>query len=82
MEVSHVPVAEDHPFAYKVVGVIGGSRPAALFEDSAGNQKVVPEGTRIDSDSRVMSVGDGTVSISFRGKTLRLSVGGDPVGKK
>jgi hypothetical protein len=74
--------AEDEkPFGYKVVGLIGGVRPAAMVEDSAGNQKLVLVGSAIDGDSRVKGVESDTVTIEYRGKTLRLVVGGNPGGK-
>ncbi|HWD41830.1 MAG TPA: hypothetical protein VG944_23520 [Fimbriimonas sp.] len=75
-------VPAEHPFGYRLVGEIGGERPAALFEDSAGNQKLVGLGSRIDGDTTLKSMGKESVIIEFRGgKKLRVSMGGTPVGK-
>jgi hypothetical protein len=73
---------EDKPFGYKVVGSISGDRPAVVLEDASGNQKLVPVGSAVDGESRVTSVENGAVTIKYRGKKLRLTVGGISVGKK
>ena|GEM_PF-1944736 len=76
-----IPPAVETPFTYKLVGCISGDRPAALLQDSAGNQKVVPVGDAIDGESRLVSIGQGSVTVLVRGKELRLSMGGNPVEK-
>lgn len=72
---------EEKPFGWHLVGVIGGANPAAMFEDGTGNQKLVTLGSAIDPDSRLKGIEDDAVSVEFRGKRLRLTVGGNPVGK-
>lgn len=76
-----LPAAEEKPFGYHVVGSISGDRPAVVLEDTAGNQKLVPVGSAVDGESRVRRVEKGAVTIDYRGKKLRLTVGGNPVGK-
>jgi hypothetical protein len=73
---------KDEPFGYKLVGSINGDRSAVVLQDAAGNQKLVPEGASIDGDSRVKRVENGAVVIEYRGKRLRLTVGGTSVDKK
>jgi len=65
-------------FTYTLSGVILGTRPAAVFSDEAGNQRLVPLGSSLDGDSRVTGVSAGKVTVRHRGKTLTLSVGGTP----
>jgi hypothetical protein len=66
-------------FNYTVSGVItGGNKPAAVFTDSTGNQRLVPVGGSLDGDSKVVSVEKGHVTIEHRGKKQRLSLGGNP----
>ena len=72
---------EEKPFGWTCVGVIAGANPAAMFEDGTGNQKLVTLGSAIDPDSRLKGIEDDAVSVDFRGKRLRLTVGGNPVGK-
>jgi hypothetical protein len=81
MSSSTAPKVDDKPFGYRVVGEISGDRPAVMLEDGSGNQKLVPVGSAIDGDSRVKRVDNGAVVIEYRGKMLRLNVGGNPVGK-
>jgi hypothetical protein len=66
-------------FGYTVSGVItGGNKPAAVFTDSNGNQRLVPVGGSLDGDSKVVAVEKGNVTIEHRGKKQRLSLGGNP----
>jgi hypothetical protein len=66
-------------FGYTVSGVItGGGKPAAVFTDSSGNQRLVPVGGSLDGDSKVVSIDRSNVTIEHRGKTQRLSLGGNP----
>lgn len=68
-------------FGYQLVGVITGPRPAAVFQDSSGSQRLVQAGSSVDGDSRVLSIRDGEVRVQFKDKTLRLKPGGNPSGK-
>ena len=65
-------------FNYQVSGVIVGKRPAAVFTDSQGNQRLVPVGGSLDGDSKVVSIDKGQVTVEHRGKTLRIPLGGNP----
>ncbi len=62
-------------FNYVLSGVILGSHPAAVFVDAQGGQKLVSVGGSVDGDTRVISIAKGTVTVSFRGKMLRISGG-------
>lgn len=66
-------------FGYTVSGTMtGGSRKIAVFTDSNGNQRMVPEGGSLDGDSKVVAIDKGSVTIEHRGKKQRLSLGGNP----
>lgn len=67
-------------FGYTLAGIVLGERPAALFADAAGNQKLVREGSSIDGDARLISISRGRVTVSHRGKTLSITLGGDSSG--
>jgi hypothetical protein len=64
-------------FDYTLSGVIVGRHPAAVLSDSKGNQRLIPEGAAVDGTSRVISIERGEVLVRFRGKTIRLTVGGN-----
>jgi hypothetical protein len=80
-DIGQIGRPKEEPFGYKVVGAITGDRSAVVLQDAAGNQKLVPEGAAIDGDSRVKRVENGAVTIVYRGKKLRLVVGGISVDK-
>ena len=70
---------DPNQFSYTVSGVItGGNKPAAVFTDSSGNQRLVPVGGSLDGDSKVVAIDRGNVTIEHRGKKQRLSLGGNP----
>jgi hypothetical protein len=75
------PGSQPHSSQLRLVGVIRGFRPMALFSDDSGNQKLVPLGGRIDGDTRLTGIGEGSAFIDFRGQRRRLTMGGNPVGK-
>lgn len=61
---------------YKVKGVIvGENRKMAVFEDSAGNQKLVPVGGSVDGEMKVTNIerGEVTVQKGDQAKILGLS---------
>ncbi len=66
--------------SYGLSGVILGARPAAVFVDPQGGQRLVQVGEALDGDTRVIGVEKGTAIVSFRGKTLRIS-GGNGIEK-
>jgi hypothetical protein len=72
------PLRRPGEFAYTLSGVILGSRPAAVFTDDSGNQKLVLLGSAVDGDSRLVGLTKGHATISHQGKTLTFSVGGNP----
>jgi hypothetical protein len=66
------------PGEFVVTGVITGAKPAAVFVDANGNQRLVTVGGSLDGDSRLVSVEKGKVTIEHKGKTKTLNVGGTP----
>lgn len=72
------PIPDPNVFAYRLSGVILGKRPAAVFTDGQGNQRLVPLGSSIDENSRVTNVSHGSVTVKHRGETITLNVGGTP----
>lgn len=68
-------------FDYTVAGIIVGAHPAAVLKDSQGNQRLISAGGEIDGDSKLVSIDRRWVEILFRGKSLRLPVGGNPIAK-
>jgi hypothetical protein len=68
-------------FDYHLGGVMFGAHPVAVFADKAGGQRLVSVGGSIDGDAKLVSLSRDEATISFRGRTLRLPLGGDPVEK-
>lgn len=68
-------------FTYTVNGVMLGAKPLAIFADAQGNQRIVPLGGSIDADTTVIDIEKLAVTIRFHGKTLRLTVEGNPNDK-
>lgn len=66
---------------FRVNGVILGARPAAVFVDGNGNQRLVTVGSSLDGDSQLVSVEKGKVTVRRKGKTLTYNVGGTPDAK-
>lgn len=66
---------------YAVSGVILGSRPAAVFVDAQGGERLVPLNGSVDGDTKVVGIEKGAVSVRFRGKTIRIPTGGNGSGK-
>lgn len=76
------PLRQPGEFAYSVNGVVLGNKPAAVFQDDNGNQRLVAVGGSVDGDSRVVSIERGKVTVQHKGKKLTLTMGGGtPVGK-
>lgn len=73
-------VNSDEP-NFRVNGVILGARPAAVFVDGNGNQRLVTVGSSLDGDSQLVSVEKGKVTVRRKGKTLTYNVGGTPDAK-
>jgi hypothetical protein len=67
-------------FAYALEGIILGPHTAAVFVDSAGNERLVPLGGALDGDTRLVKVEGGRVTVRFHGKELRLTPGGNDSG--
>ncbi|HWA83342.1 MAG TPA: hypothetical protein VG820_07920 [Fimbriimonadaceae bacterium] len=78
LSVQPVPEAK---FAFTVSGVMLGTKPMAVFTDAQGNQRLVMLGGSLDPDSTVVSIDKDAVTVRFHGKTLRLTVEGNPNAK-
>lgn len=65
-------------FSYSLSGTMNGAKKIAVFTDSNGNQRMVPEGGSLDGDSKVVAIEKGSVTIEHRGKKQRVSLGGNP----
>jgi hypothetical protein len=72
------PVRNPDAFGFSVSGVITGARPAAVFVDENGNQRLVTVGSSLDGDSQLVGVEKGRVIVRHKGKTKTLTVGGTP----
>ena len=70
------------PFAYTLSGVIEGKTPAAVFSDSAGNQRLVPLGGSLDGDTTLEHVSASAVTVRYHGESIRLSLGDSQPGTK
>jgi hypothetical protein len=68
-------------FAFTLSGVMLGAKPMAVFTDATGNQRLILLGGSLDPDSKVISIDKDTVTVRFHGKTLRLTVEGNPNAK-
>lgn len=73
---------EEPQFSYTVGGVAVGQRPAAVFKDGQGNQRLVLQGGALDGETKVIAVKLAYVEVLFHGKKLRLPVGGESVAKQ
>lgn len=69
------------PFPYQLSGVIVGHRPMAVFIDSQGNQRLIALGGALDGDTKVTAIEKGRVTVQHGGKTLQLTLGGNPSEK-
>jgi hypothetical protein len=79
---SPVAVAVPEPtFNFRLSGVMLGARPMAVFTDPQGNQRLLMLGGSLDPDSKVTSIDKDAVTVRFHGKTLRLTVEGNPNAK-
>lgn len=58
----------------RLMGVLVGDHPMAVFEDDKGNQKLVPLGGSVDGDTKVTSIKRGQVTISHNGKDKTLVI--------
>lgn len=77
--VSIDPTAPDtSSFSYSLSGTMNGAKKVAVFTDTNGNQRMVPEGGSLDGDSKVVAIDKGSVTIEHRGKKQRVSLGGNP----
>lgn len=78
MTIQALPEAK---FAFSLSGVMLGAKPMAVFRDAQGNQRLILLGGSLDPDSSVTSIEKDTVTVRFHGKTLRLTVEGNPNAK-
>lgn len=70
------PMRSPEEFAYRLRGAVVGQRPVAIFEDDAGNQRMIPVGGSIDGQSKVVAIEEGRVTVRHRGRTLNLTLQG------
>jgi hypothetical protein len=78
------PVVVEPPvpqFGYRLSGVMLGAKPMAVFTDLQGNQRLILLGGALDPESKVLSITKDAVEVMFHGKTLRLTVEGNPNDK-
>lgn len=75
------PLQAEPEFKYVLVGVVEGETPAAVFADSAGNQRLITLGGAIDGDSKLLSISRGKVTVKFNKQTLTLTIGGTASAK-
>jgi hypothetical protein len=68
-------------FSYRLSGVMLGAKPMAVFTDLQGNQRLILLGGSLEPDCNVLSITKEAVTVRFHGKTLRLTVEGNPHDK-
>lgn len=68
-------------FTYRLSGVMLGAKPMAVFTDLQGNQRLILLNGALDPESKVLSISKDAVTVRFHGKTLRLTVEGNPNDK-
>jgi len=68
-------------FAFRLSGVMLGAKPMAVFTDAQGDQRLILLGGSLDPESSVLSIDKDAVTVRFHGKTLRLTVEGNPNAK-
>lgn len=69
------------PFSYQLSGVIQGHKPAAVFTDTEGNQRLVPIGGSLDGDTTLEHVGANAVTVRYHGDAIHLTLGQSHDGK-
>lgn len=72
------PIADPDAFKFTVTGIITGAKPAAVFTDANGNQRLVALGGSPGEGSQLVGVERGRVTVRHKGKTLTFNVGGTP----
>lgn len=65
----------------RLAGVVDGPHQLAILVDTKGTQQLVEVGSSIDGESRLLAIGHQEALILFRGKSLRLKTGGNPIEK-
>lgn len=68
-----VPVSEPEP-TFRVMGVLVGAHPMAVFEDDKGNQRLVALGGSVDGDTKVTKIERGRVTVVRHGKETTLVI--------
>lgn len=68
-------------FSYRLSGVMLGAKPMAVFTDLQGNQRLVLLGGSLEPECNVLTITKEAVTVRFHGKTLRLTVEGNPNDK-
>lgn len=71
------PLRSPDEFSYSLVGVVDGPKPVAVFRSDTGEQRMVRINEPLGSDSKVVNISNGRVTIQHRGKNITLAVGGN-----
>jgi hypothetical protein len=74
------PVVPEFP--YRLAGIILGRKPAAVFVDSQGNQRLVELGGSIDGDTRLVGLDREHVVLRYKDHTKDLTLGGGNTSAK
>jgi hypothetical protein len=59
---------------YRLKGVMLGTKKLAVFEDASGNQRVVPLGGSLDSETKVVAIEDGKVKLESQNQAKILGL--------
>lgn len=68
------PLAPEFP--YKLSGIIVGAKPAAVFTDLSGAQRLVELGGSLDGDTQLVNMDRNHVVLRFKNQTKNLTLGG------
>jgi hypothetical protein len=64
---------------YALTGIIIGEKPAAVFVDSLGTQRLVQLGGSLDGDTVVSKIERREVTLRINNKYHTLTLGGEPI---
>ena len=64
---------------YALTGIIIGEKPAAVFVDSLGTQRLVQLGGSLDGDTVVSKIERREVTLRINNKNHTLTLGGEPI---
>lgn len=64
---------------YSLTGIIIGEKPAAVFVDSLGTQRLIQLGGSLDGDTVVSKIERREVTLRIKDKNHTLTLGGEPI---